>query len=184
MGNIKLGIGMRTAKTAIAVVICILTFNLINYFKIFPNIGFTAFFACIAAVVCMSNTVGSSINQGVSRLMGTAVGGIIGLLVLVADDLIPVKLPEVIGIGVGIYLSIMCCNLIRRPESSAVSCIVLLSICMNNSGAGRYAYAAVRLVETAYGVLIAVLVNKYFNIPKVFKRKRDSKIDKEAGADR
>ncbi|HHW46796.1 MAG TPA: hypothetical protein GXX17_07840 [Clostridiales bacterium] len=183
MGNIKLGIGMRTTKTAIAVAICILTFNLIDFLGLLPDTGYTAFFACIAAVVCMSNTVESTISLGISRLMGTVVGGVTGLLILVANDLAPVDLPEVIKIGVGIYISIMCCNLLRRPEASGVSCVVLLAICMNNSGADRYVYAAIRLVETGYGALVAILVNKYFNLPKVFKRNFKNKTKKEAETD-
>lgn len=176
--GIKLGLGMRTTKTAVAVVICILTFNLINYYGLVQGIGFTVFFACIAAVVCMSNTVGSTISLGISRLMGTVIGGAMGLIILVADDLIAANLPEVIRIGVGVYLCIMCCNLLRRPEASGVACVVFLSICMNNSGDNRYAYAVVRLIETGYGALIAILVNKFFVIPKIFKRKPKTKNEK------
>lgn len=64
-------IGMRNIKTAIAVFICVVIYQIFD-FK-YP------FFAVTAAVLSMESSIINSLKVGKNRLMGTAVGALIGL---------------------------------------------------------------------------------------------------------
>ena len=80
--------GMRNIKTAVAVVICFLLF-LPFWSQASPageGMQIGPFYACITAVICMQSSVEQSVRQGVSRVIGTLMGGALGLLVLVLYD--------------------------------------------------------------------------------------------------
>lgn len=67
-------IGMRNIKTTISVFICLLVFELINRNN--------PIFACIAAVICVQNTIVDSKEIGFSRIIGTIIGGLAGAFTL------------------------------------------------------------------------------------------------------
>ena len=67
-------IGLRNIKTALAVAICMVIFQVIGREN--------AFYACIAAVICMKDTVSSSFTMGKNRLIGTIIGGLFGICVI------------------------------------------------------------------------------------------------------
>lgn len=69
-----LKIGMRNIKTSLSVFLCLLLFELINRGN--------SIFACIAAVICMQNTVVDSMEKGIARVIGTVIGGFLGALSL------------------------------------------------------------------------------------------------------
>ena len=67
-------IGMRNIKTAFSVFICIALFNLFKRDN--------AFYACIAAVICMKDTYENSLSIGINRLLGTFLGGLLGIITI------------------------------------------------------------------------------------------------------
>ncbi|MDR2296037.1 MAG: aromatic acid exporter family protein, partial [Clostridiales Family XIII bacterium] len=71
-----LTIGMRTVKTALSVLICMLLYRLAAPFGYTTN--FDAFLACTAAVICMQDSVEKSLKSGRNRLAGTGVGALLG----------------------------------------------------------------------------------------------------------
>lgn len=158
-------VGMRTVKTAVAVVICFLLF-LPFWVRVPPgghdplkDVG--PFYACIAAVICMQGTVGQSIKQGIFRLVGTAIGGLVGLALLLLGDLIQVPLVTGLLLGVGVLLTLWCCNLIKRPEACSIGCVVVCVVILNHpEEAERYLYTIFRILETMVGILVAVAVNR------------------------
>lgn len=123
------------------------------------------FFACIASVFCMKDTVANSIVMGKHRISGTILGGIIGVLLIFLSTKIPFLYTiSPIVTGVGICLSIYLCTLFKMPESVIVSCIVISGIMINYATqVNSYLYAFNRSVDTIIGILVAILVNKYFN---------------------
>ena len=150
-------LGLRNIKTALAVMLCMIVFDLIHRDN--------PFFACIAAVFCMKDTVANSISMGKNRILGTILGGIIGIVLIFFSThfqfLYHIS-PLVTAIGVS--LSIYICTLLKKPESVIVSCIVISGIMINYaSQVNSYVYAVNRSVDTIIGIIIAILVNKYFN---------------------
>lgn len=153
-------IGMRTIKTAIAVFICIIISNLIN--TQYP------FFASIAAIITMQNSVVESFNTGKIRILGTSLGALIGLILVLILPYNPLLCA--IGIIIVIYL----CNLLGWKDSIVIACIVLVSIMTGLHGKNPYIYSIFRLLEAFVGICIALLVNYIIYPPKYLYRISES----------
>ena len=156
-------IGMRIVKTAVAVMLSYAVFAFLGltyreeYRGIWGKLG--PLYACIACIVCTQSTLGQTLRQGVSRLIGVAVGGALGVLVLLLGPLAEGP-GRVLAVGAVCVAGVWFCLLIRRPAACAMACIVPCVLLITGvEGADRYYYAAARILETAAGVLIALLVN-------------------------
>lgn len=146
-------IGARNLKTALAVTLCIGFFELIH--RQYP------FYACIAAVICMKDTVENSYNMGKTRMIGTITGGLVGLsFTFIALTFNITNFPGLIT-GVGIVLTIYLLNLFNKKGSVSIACIVLIAIMTNLHGKAPYAYAFDRIIDTLIGIVVALLINKY-----------------------
>ena len=135
--------GMRTIKTGIAVMLCILLGRFLVQ-KIF--------YCAIACVISVQDTVKGSMKAGLNRVKGTIVGGIIGFLFALIQP------GEPILCGIGIMLTIYACNLLK-VNSVVVSCVTFLAI---HLGVGTYnpAYYSIhRVIDTSVGVVIGVVTN-------------------------
>ena len=160
MKNFKLPkIGLRNLKTALAVSLCMITF------KAFHRTD--SFYACIACVVCMKDTVYNSFHMGKNRLIGTFLGGLLGILFIYLSTLIPLlfNITSLIT-GLGIIIAIYVCTLLNKPASVTICCIVFISIIVNHPGKASYSYAICRCIDTAIGIIIAVFINKFIHPPK------------------
>lgn len=154
MENLELPhIGSRNIKTALSVLICLI---------VWPN----SLFAAIAAVICVQSTVENSLKIGLNRLIGTLLGGTISLILLyiIKDIHLQSYLPLIVAIGVSLVIYI--CNLIKKPSACSISSITLMSILITQSSNNPLTYSVHRTVETAFGVIIAILINKYIHPPK------------------
>ena len=155
-------VGMRTVKTAVAVVLSYLVFLPLGWLLPGQYGGGQSgpFYACIAAVICMQSSVGQTVRQGVSRLIGTAIGGCLGLLLLTTDRLLSHPMFLALTLGGGTVAAIWLCNLVQRPAACSIAVVVLCVILFNHTGPDRYIYALSRMFETGVGVLVAVAVNR------------------------
>lgn len=155
-------VGLRTIKSAISVFLCLV---------IFPEIPF---FACLTAVICLQDTVANSVKTGIHRGGGTILGGFIGVIFLLFCRLISSTVPTTmlsklliyIIISLGIIVVIYCCNLLNQPGAINVSCIVFLAVTTAHAYEEPVYYAVDRIVQTLFGILISILVNKYITPPK------------------
>lgn len=155
--------GWRTIKTAIAVTLCFLIFlpwwgySAVETSNKLEQIG--PFYACIAAIICMQGSVSASVKQGLSRLLGTLVGGLIGLgavsLTMRSESWIFLT----IVFGISVMLSIYLCVLARQPKACSIAAVVCCAIMLSHSGEGRYFYTVARMGETAVGIIVAVVIN-------------------------
>ncbi len=146
--------GLRNIKTALSVFFCILLFELTGR----PN----PLFACSAAIICMKETVHYSYKKGVDRLIGTLLGGLVGLVfLLIKNNLTILHTQSIIG-GLGIFIVIYICNLLKKSDATIISSIVFLAIVISVSETSPYLYALNRTVDTFIGIIIALVVNKHF----------------------
>ena len=72
-----LKVGGRTIKTVVAVFLCLLTGTIRK--------SDTAFYAAIAAVLCVQRTSKDSFREAFNREMATVIGGMWGMLVLLFE---------------------------------------------------------------------------------------------------
>ena len=95
---------MRTVKTAVSVMISYLVFVPFGLLYreelggVWGQMG--PLYACIACVVCMQSSLGQTMQQGISRFIGVAVGGTLGVLVLALGE--PVRYPLVKALMLGV----------------------------------------------------------------------------------
>lgn len=146
-------IGSRNIKTALSVLVCLI---------FWPN----SLFAAIAAVICVQDTVENSLHIGINRLIGTLMGGILGVIFLYVTNELHLQkaLPLIVAIGVSLIIYI--CNVIKKPSACSISSITLMSIILSQSYNNPLMYSLQRTIETAFGVIVAILINKYIHPPK------------------
>lgn len=135
--------GMRTIKSGIAVMLCVLVGA-----SLLENVVFAA----IACVVSMQNTVKGSLKEGLGRVKGTAIGGIVGFIFL----LISPGNPILAGLGVMIIIYV---HNILSLKSIVVSCMTFFIIHLGRVEGSAALYSISRVIDTSVGVVIGVLVN-------------------------
>lgn len=154
-------IGMRIVKSAIAAFLCLALFTLFG--KGSP------FYSVIAAILCMQPDATNSLKVAWNRTVGTLVGGLYGLvMLLLVRGLLPpdwVMLEYLVISGALIplmYLTV----LIKKPGATYITCVVFLSITISHStDVSPYLFALNRILETLIGILVSLCVNN-FRIPR------------------
>ena len=167
--------GMRTVKTAIAVFACMLLYEVLgriglNFVGVQNEFASIIIFfmnrndpiyACVASIIAMQSTIEDSWEKGKARMLGTAIGGLIGLIVLYADIALYNREFTLFMVPLGVLFVIWFCNIIGRPNSTAFAAITLtiIMIAVDKYNLPAYQYAINRTVDTSIGVLIAMVVN-------------------------
>ena len=157
-------IGSRNIKTALSVLICLI---------FWPN----SLFAAIAAVICVQDTVENSGKIGLNRLIGTLLGGILGVILLFTINKLNLTSFSTIITAIGVSLIIYICNLIKKPAACSIASIVLIGILISQSYDNPLIYSIRRTVETAFGIIVAIIINKYVHPPKNKKQKTNEKLE-------
>lgn len=155
-------IGMRNIKTSTSVFLCLLLFQLLNRDN--------AVMACIAAVICMQNTVVDSFKKGRERVVGTVIGGIAGAFILFIINTYGHENILIFIIPIGIIILIEICVAVDMKNSVVICCVVYLGLLTSRNHEGGYiVYTINRIFDTSIGIVIALLVNKYMSIPDRIK---------------
>lgn len=182
-------IGMRTIKTSIAVLLCMLIFKLLFVLSGYiPNdetptnivLNFllereNPIFACIAAIVVMQTTFKDSVELSSSRIWGTAIGAYFGLAFLWIDSNVLNRKLNILFTFIGVIAIIFFCNLIKKSYSISIALVTFLIIMITVDQVEPYLYAANRIIDTAIGICISLLVNYFVRIPH--KKKASISID-------
>ncbi|NLO93594.1 MAG: FUSC family protein [Clostridiaceae bacterium] len=160
-------IGLRTVKTVVAVFICCL----IDFLR-----GTDPIQSSIAAVLCIQPDTKNSIRTGITRIIGTLIGGVTGALVLLF----------LLEVGIShnsiLFYLILCVLLIPViyipvrlgwPEATALTCIVYIVIVLGYTSEQTPLEMAIeRIIDTLIGIAVAVPINAAF--PNRNKAKTDS----------
>lgn len=154
-------IGMRNVKTALAVFSCLMLYHFLE--------RDSYFLAAISAIICMQDTVEKSVFSGFNRFLGTAVGAALGTGLLYLRQVVPLDM-SVISISavfaaLGTIMLITLCNAIKKPETITIGCVVLLTIVLDQTTQSPLLYGANRLLDTFFGILIAILINRFIRNP-------------------
>ncbi|GEM_PF-6410046 len=144
-------IGMRTWKSVISVGLTAALFRYVLHA--------TPFFGCIGAVVAVGRTRRDSIENMIIRNLGTAVGGIMGMIMVFLTDNVFI---EALGIIPIIYTA----QSYGRSESIIPGCIVYFATVYLTDPALAHNYAFERILHTLLGSVIGFLVNILLWSPK------------------
>ena len=171
-------IGMRTLKTALCVMVCLSIYELLSFVSTlfeggsvykFINIAIlngSPSFACIAAVICMQDTVERSKQIALSRVIGSIVGGSFALVFLRLNFLILHGRIYILLSVIGVIAIICICNFLKNPISVSISVITFLIIFVGTDVVTPIYFAFNRVVGTLVGAMTALVINKYISQPK------------------
>lgn len=157
-------VGMRTLKTSLAIFVALIVSDI---FKLqYP------FFTVIAIIVVMQNTINETYQMGINRILGTALGGLAGILYIgfIASDY---WILDRIMIGVIILFIILILIKMKATKAISISLIVFLSICINDIKQGAVFYAFLRMIDTMVGIIIALVINAFVAPPDHAKKFAD-----------
>lgn len=155
-------IGMRIVKTVLAVFVC----SILGWLR-----GETAFFSMIAAVLCMQKSAEKTLTTSFNRVIGTAVGGAYGVIVLFLET--QFRLQRILPlfyliVSLMLIPVILTATGIKKPSVAAFACVVFLSTTVYHVGdSDPYTYALNRMLDTVIGIVVALIVNLAMPGPKM-----------------
>lgn len=153
-------IGMRTIKSSLAVMICILLFHFFNRGE--------AMIAALAAVFSLRQDMSSTISFARSRVLGNIIGGIAALLYLFIQNLMPQSfLVELLFVPLTVALVIILSDGINNHAGIISAIATLLLISLNPLGDKSFAFAFQRILDTFIGTLIAVGLNYFIPLTTI-----------------
>ena len=119
--------------------------------------------ACIATLLCIQDDVKTSGKAGLIRLIITALGGLAGILVILADNFFGNPLLFILLIMAGLLLTLCACKLAGIPAfNSRIGGVTFILVVLTKTGADRIYYALFRLLSTLYGVIAVIMVSVIF----------------------
>ncbi|MBR2062002.1 MAG: HAD hydrolase family protein [Anaerotignum sp.] len=147
-------IGMRMIKTSLAVCICFMIYFLRGEEGV-------PVFSTIAAIICMQPQVENSRQAAFNRIVGTLVGAAFAVAIVYLMREIPwqYRFFRYVVISFTIIPVMYMTVLLRKTGATALSAIVLLSICLSNHGQPPIIDAGNRSFETIVGILVSLAVN-------------------------
>ncbi len=147
-------VGMRMIKTSLAVAICFVIYFLRGEEGV-------PVFSTIAAIICMQSQVENSRQAAFNRVVGTLVGAVFAVCIVHLVREIPYyyRFFRYMVISFTIIPVMYMTVLLRRTGATALAGIVLLSICLSDSGQPPMVYAVSRSIETIVGILVSLAVN-------------------------
>ncbi len=142
----KVKLGLRTVKTAVAVVISLALAEL------FGRSDGKLIFAVLGVMAAVQPTFKESWESCLTQILGVILGAITGLLL----HLIPIS--PAITSGAGVLLVIVTYNSLGIRFSPGLACIIVVTIC-TDAGVHPTSYALDRIWDTAIGLVVGMVIN-------------------------
>ena len=121
--------------------------------------------SCIACLLCCQDTTVVSAKAGKNRLIITAIGGAVGMLVAWIDTIVGQTWLLACMIALGVLLTLFLCKAAKVPYINArIGGVTFILVACTLSGTARLVYALFRFVSTLYGVLVVLLVTYLFSL--------------------
>lgn len=142
----KIHIGLRTVKTAAAVVIAMI---------IVESYGATSsklIFAMLGAMAAVQPTFKESLESCLTQIVGVLFGAVMGILLL------SLPLHPLVATGIGIVLVITLYNALRIRFSPSLPCFILVMLC-TSPDIQPADYAVGRIWDSAIGLAVGMIVN-------------------------
>lgn len=160
-------IGMRNIKTALAVVISVFIANTFHLES--------PFFVATGALISMETTVRKGIKVGVYRVLGTVIGGCIGVIMFLIDP------GNLILLFIGIVILISLLNLLNWHDCISMACVVFCVIMITMTTEDIVHYAFQRTFDTIVGIVISIIINYLISPPQdsIFSKETEDKEGEE-----
>lgn len=144
-------LGMRSIKTAVSATLCAILYILI---------GRNPTFACIGAVFGMEADYSDKPwRTGSNRLIGTIIGGLLGMGLFYIKLHVSSKLIEILLLMIGIVLLIYISQVLGCAGAIQGGAVVFYIVMLNTPSDQYISYALNRMLDTGVGVGMSVLIN-------------------------
>ncbi len=159
-------IGLRTFKSSLVVFISVMIFFILRLINLDLAAWFSPFFSSIAACFCIHPDKKSSVRQLKTRLAGTFIGGIVGmLLVFILHDFKNgvdyLYFIYLVFVSLGIIVIITLSVKFKQHNAVFVSILTYTSITIGIHTVSEFQYGINRIISTFIGILVAYIVNVY-----------------------
>ncbi len=158
-------IGLRIIKSSIAVLLCYLV-------SILRGDAGIVFYSQIAALWCMHHYIKNSKKLAIQRFIGTIIGAIFGLFVIIIEKQIGYHISMQYDIVFALFVSFMIIPVIyttvilKRNDAAYFSCVVFLSIVVIHIiDQNPYLFVWNRFLDTVIGLIIGISIN-YAHLPR------------------
>lgn len=139
-------IGLRTVKTAVAVLIAMILV------EVYGTSNSKLIFAMLGAMTAVRPTFRESWYACLAQLVGVLLGAILGM------GLLQLPIPGLAQAGIGIVLVISLYNMLRIPFAPDLPCLIVVLLCVMPD-IQPWGYAIGRFWDTFIGLLVGLLVN-------------------------
>lgn len=156
-------LGLRSIKTAISTTLCAIVYILINR---------NPTFACIGAVFGMETSTEHPFKSGGNRLIGTIIGGFLGMGLFYLQNQSTNKIVQIIFLLIGIILLIFISQFLGYPGAIQGGAVVFYIVMLNTPADQTVSYAINRMIDTGVGVVISLFINVLLsrkNLSGIFK---------------
>ena len=144
----------RNMKNAIAASLCALLYALVHR---------NPTFACIGAIFGMGTDMEHSKQLGANRILGTVIGGVLGILSYAAYLLIDPARQHPLLLVPLLYIGVVILILLSQhiwPGAVQPGGVVLCVVLFNTTPDSYVLYALNRMLDTAVGVCMALFINR------------------------
>lgn len=142
----KLHIGLRTIKTAVAVIIAMIIVDA------YGTTDSRLIFAMLGAMAAVEPTFKASIESCLTQIVGVIFGALAGVVL----QLLPI--PGLAAAGIGIVLVITLYNVLGIRFAPGLPCLIVVTICMTPD-IHPFLYALGRIWDTAIGLAVGMVIN-------------------------
>lgn len=151
-------IGLRNIKTAVSATLCAILYLLVDR---------NPTFACIGAVFGMDNSIRASWRTGGNRLIGTVIGGFLGMGLFYVQQRCSYKWMHILLLFFGIMLLIYVSQAVHASGAIQAGAVVFYIVMLNTPEDQYISYALNRMLDTGIGVVLSVFINMLITRPRL-----------------
>lgn len=142
----KFHIGLRTIKTAIAVIISMIIVEFLGTSES------KLIFAMLGAMAAVQPTFKESVESSLTQIIGVVFGAVLAVILQF------MHLPPLVATGIGIVLVITLYNTLHLRFSPGLPCLIVVMLCIHPEEK-PILYALERVWDTAIGLFVGMLLN-------------------------
>lgn len=152
-------------RIAAAVLICCLTSTILNHFGLKFSFGemklevIQKMTACISCLLCCQDNVKITQKAGITRVIITAIGGLVAIVVILVDNAIGNQWLMVLMVTLGVTATLFLCKAAKVPYINArIGGVTFILVACTLNGPARIWYSVFRLVSTLYAGMVVLAV--------------------------
>lgn len=144
--NLKIRIGLRTIKTAVAVVLAMIVVDA------YGATTSKLVFAMLGAMAAVQPSFKESWESCLTQIVGVLFGALMGVFLL------SLKVPYLVATGIGMVMVITLYNVLKISYSPSLPCLIVVTLC-TTPDIQPMTYAMGRIWDSAIGLGIGMIIN-------------------------